>query len=281
MSREARERKKRQMNQIISFLLSTFLFTAISISLFYFGFLSPDTIKTNLSDSNYYVGMENLIISGAEDILLPTGLPPEVLNNVIDRSTVHQDIRTYLEGEFSGQRHVVNIESMNHQLRINIEDYLGDREVSSEAIDEIINALTSHYANLIAFPFLSQIVRISHIFQWVMRVFVVGGIILTLLTSLFISRMNRWKHRTYRYLAYGIGGSGLMLLIGPAILKWYEPYARVSIRPDFVYNFIVLHIERGLNLFMISGGIAIGIATLLALMSLNKVRKLKKSSKKK
>ena len=281
MSSRAREQKKRQMSQVIAFLQSTFLFAAVSISVFYFGFLAPETIKTNLSDSNYYVGMANLIIEGAEDLLIPTGLPASILEGVIDRSNVHQEVRAFLDGEFSGEPHVINVETMNRQLKENIATYLGDREVAPEAIDEIVDALTNHYINLIEFPFLSQIVRIVRIFEWVMKVFVAGGLLLTLLSGLFISRMNRWKHRTYRYWSYGVGGCGLMLWVGPALLKWYAPYERLAIRPEFVYNFLVLHIERGLGLMVLSGQILTGVAALLALISLNKVNKLKKSAKKK
>lgn len=281
MTKAKKMNEKKIICTFLSFLQSVFLLAAFGIVIFYYSFLSDGSIIESLSKANFHDELYEHIVASAEDTLLPTGLPSSILEDAFSPSGVYSDVNSYINGAFSARLYSLDQDEMAQTLQSNIGSYLAEigtsrEEVGEETIDGIVQAVLSDYADNIKFPFILQIARLTQIFRSYMLEAVIACVILSVITGIMIYSLNRWKHKAFRYYAFSFGGCAFMLIAAPLVLKIWGIYRRLAISPEFMYNFVVTHIDRSILMFILSGvvliALQIGFATISARMRSKRMR---------
>ena len=161
----------------------------------------------------------------------------------------------------------------NYKLLHSIEYYLDEigftrKEVGYGAIDEVVEAIIDDYNHYLGSPFLSYIARVSNLFHGHLRQLMLVGLAGMLLTTIIIYLVSRRsKHLTFKYFAFSFGTTALMIIVAPLALRIWGGYRRLAIGPEFVYNFIVTHIERTISTFLLVGAIFVVFYLIFILIS--------------
>lgn len=266
---------------ILSFLQSFFMFGAIATAIVYVAFLSQWGFQVNIANSGYYAGLSHHISTEMENRILPTGLPLEVLEDVVDEYMVRRDLERYVEARFNRTQVTLSEEIIRTRLSQNISRFLDsvDEEVSPETVGEIIEHMLGIYRDSLQFPFVDQLALLRYTLRIGVVGVAVGSLICGLFTGTLINKIQNWQHRAYRYWSYILGGTGLMLVAIPLWLWAEAPHRQLAIRPLFVFDFMVSYIEQGLELFKISGGVLLLAAVGLGVLSITSVPEMKRMKK--
>ena len=260
---KAKEKKTDNMiiSLILSFVLSVF-FLITSATFIINGFiLSETSVVASLSEVDYHVGVYELIRDSVGDTLLPTQLPQEIIDDAITPEAVYADLNEYVSYMFANDLASLNLErDLTVEILNDNIDYfllslgLTQSDVGYEVIAEVVDAIIADYNHYIGTPFLSYVTRVGNLFHGHLRQLVIAGIAGILITSgiiFLISRRN--KHLIFRYFAFSFGAAALMLIVAPMALRIWGVHHRLGIGPEFVYNFIVTHIERSITSFFLAG----------------------------
>ena len=246
---------------ILSFVLSVFLLIT-SATFIINGFILSETgVVGSLSEVDYHIGVYEMIRDSVGDTLLPTQLPQEIIDDAITPEAVYADLNEYVSYMFANDLANLNLERdlkvaiLNENIDYFLLSSLGltQAEVGYEVIAEVVDAIITDYNNFIGSPFLLYITRIGNLFQSHLRQLVMAGIAGILITSGIIFLVSRRsKHLIFRYFAFSFGAAALMLMAAPMALRVWGVHHRLGIELEFIYNFIVTHIERSITSFLLA-----------------------------
>jgi len=148
-------------------------------------------------------------------------------------------------------------------LNYNIDYVLSDlgttqTEVGYEIIAAVVDSIIADYNHYINTPFLSYITRLNGLFGDHLQQLILVGVAGILITSGIIYLVSRnSKHLTLRYYAFSFGAAALMLIAAPLALRIWGVYHRLAIGQEFIYDFVVTHIERSITSFLLVGALFI------------------------
>ena len=265
---------------MLSFLLSVFLLITFASLIIYGFILSGNSIITSLSVANYHEGVYEQLRDSIGDTLLPTGLPNSIIEDAITPADVYADLNEYVSSMFANYLPTLYRDQIAERLNANIDDYLLEiglsrAEVGDEVIVEIVEAIIDDYNDYISSPIISYIARVRNLFSNHMRLLITMGLVATLITTGIIYLVSRHtKYFVFRYFALSFKATALMMITAPLVLRIWGGYRRVGISPEFVYNFVVTHIERTISSFLLGGAIFIILYLIFIAISARSRRKL-------
>jgi len=138
-----------------------------------------------------------------------------------------------------------------------IDDHLLDLgltwAIENGIISDLVSEITDTYSDYFSSPFLVNIAQVSNMFVGNLWQFVttgVVGIIITMGVIFFVSR-----HFAFRYFAFSFGTAALMMLASSLALSVWGGNRILGIVPEFVYDLVVIHIERTILSFLLVGTI--------------------------
>jgi len=265
---------------ILSFSLSMFLLIA-SAALVINGFiLSRDSVIGSLREANFHEGAYEQLRSNLGDRLLPTGLPESILNGAFTPDDMYDDLNAYLVSMFDNDLPNIERDLIAQRLNYNIDDHLDDigltrLDIEDGVITDLISEIIDNYNNYISSPLLAYIARTSNMFAGHLRLLMIAGlagILITMAIIYFASRQLK-----YRYFAFSFGTAALMIMAGPLALRIWGPHHRLGIAPEFVYDFLVAHIERTISSFLLIGVLFIVLYLISIIISAKVHRKLQQT----
>ena len=273
MSKVKKNVKNRGVSLILASLLSIFfLITSITLVV-YRVVLSEAGIIASLRVVDYHEGVYERLRYRIGDILLPTGLPHQIIDDAFTPADVYVDLSAFVSAMFANYLPTFYRSAIAERLNDNIDYYLLEiglsrAEVGDEAIGEIVEAIINNYNDYIGSPLLSFIVRTSHLFNTYLRLLLVIGVVAILITMETIYLLSRrFKHLTIRYFAFSFGATAFMLIVAPLAVRIWGGYHRLGITPEFVYNFVVTHIDRTISSLLLVGAIFAGLYLLFIIIS--------------
>jgi hypothetical protein len=260
---------------VLSFVLSVLILVLSGTLIINRFVLSETGLTGSLSAANYHEGVYQLIRDNVGDTLLPTQLPYSIIDDAITSDAIYADLNEYISYMFAGnlsnlyQDRDAIVETINY----NIDYFLDGRgltqtEVGYEIIAEVVDSIIASYNHYINTPFLSYITRINGLFSDHFRQLILIGVIGMLITSGIIYLVSRrFKHLTLRYYAISFGAAALMLIAAPLALRIWGVHHRLAIGPEFVYDFVVTHIERSITTFLQVGALFVALYLIFIIIS--------------
>ena len=274
------DNRSRIISLILSFLLAVFMLITSATFVIYGFILSENGINGSLREANYYEGVYELIRDSVGDTLLPTGLPHSIIDDAITLDQVYADLNVYIEYMFANNTPYLQTDMIAEIVNSNIDYYLHElgltrAEVEYGAIEEIVEAIIDEYNHYIGSPFLAYIVRVSNVFTNQLRLLILVGLVGVLVSTAIIYLVCRHsKYLTFRYFAFSFGTTALMIIVAPLALRIWGGHHGLMVRPEFIYDFIITHIERTISTLLLIGIIFIAFYLIFILISARLQKKL-------
>lgn len=261
----------------LSFVFALCLSSLIALISIEAGVFNYSVFMNQLNKTNYYRNISNAIRENAEDILRPTGLPSEILDDVIVDNRIYLDAKNCIEAQLSEKEYVLDTSDMKEQFKKNIYNYIekSKLEVGKETesgIDKLFTDISNEYIRLLEFPFIKYLTKYKAQYE---KVFWPAVIILAIVCAglcFAIIKMHSWVHRGLRYISYGTLASAFITGIIPGVLVVTNIYKRLSISPKYLYALLVGVIQADLMVFVYMA-VALAIIFAAMLMVINMLKK--------
>lgn len=267
----SKKKDTRIICSIFAFVQTLSMVLMIMTVLLYTSFLSYGSIIRNLNSINYYEDIKEYTLERIYDILIPTGLPNSITDDVFTLETYKFNVNGYIESTLNGTVFEFETTEIRDGLTRNINAFLESEGlygyVEQSVIDEVIEAILESYISIAKLPFLSTIADYIGIYRQLLNYIVPACLVIIAFCAYMNFQINKWKHRFYRYQAYSCVATGLMITIIPLIIKVWGGYARIALQPDYINHFIVYQINALLQAFIIVGILLIISGVLIAWLS--------------
>ncbi len=254
-----RQRLRNGLSLTLAFILAMLMLCISVLFGVYVGVFNEDVILTQLNKSGYYEKVRDTIEDNLVSDLLPTGLPwQKILMNVVTLERVYIDAKQNIEAALHENVSTINESEIEATLKNNMEEYIANNKVEktkevNEGISELSTTLTKEYIRLLQFPFVKYFIKYKGIYEKLIKLFV--PIILLLIAVIIITliKMQYYKHRALRYIAYSCTAASIMLFLIPAYLLLSGIYRNIHIAPLYFYNFIVSYLRWDIIIFLYIG----------------------------
>lgn len=263
----------------LAFFLSVLLTAGTVCVVIYLGFLTENKILDSLNSKDYYSDVEAFFYEDAKDYTLPSGLPVEIVDGIVDSDTVHDDVRGYVRASLKGSGYTFATEELKENLTANIYAYFSEQgvemtQLQSETLPEYAQNIADLYEEDMKVPVVNMIPGIRAVFLKVIAVILAVEAVLGAAIVITLLKMQRWKHRSMRYMVYSTLATAGMTVI-PAIFALSSGfYKKINISSRHMYYALTGYVENGFMLFLYGAAFWLVVsAGLLAGISFMKNRK--------
>ncbi len=198
------------------------------------------------------------IESNCEDIVLSGGVPKEALEGVFDKNVVHHDINKYAEASIEGKEFTVDTSEIADKIRKNIDKYATEQNITlddsqKEELEVIIKTICDEYVRSVKIPFIDKFYDFSLIFNRIFKIAMSITIPLIIFLVVIIYNLNRFRHRTVRYIIYSITATAISTIVVPGIFLLSGKYKKIGVSPKHFYYLLVTAIEEFLKTYIYIG----------------------------
>ena len=254
-----RQRLRNGLSLTLAFVLSMLMLCISVLFGAYVSVFNEDVILTQLNKSGYYQKVRDTIEDNLVSDLLPTGLPWEkILTNVVTLERVYIDAKQNIEAALHEKTSTLKEAEIEATIQHNMDVYIRDNKVErSEEVNkgskELSATLTKEYIRLLQFPFVNYFIKYKGIYEKLMILTVPILLILMAVIVITLLKMQFFKHRALRYIAYSCTATAIMLLLIPTYLLSSSIYRNIHIAPLYFYNFIVSYLRWDIIIFLYIG----------------------------
>lgn len=253
MSKKSKKIARNILSSFLAFFLTVLLTVGTLLVSIYTGFFMKGKILDGLNYKDYYAGVEEYFYQDVKDMSIPSGLPEEVLDGIVDSQTIHEDVKGYVLAVLDGKEYVFRTEGMQKKLSDNIYAYFQDEnvqmsELQEKTIPQYVQTVADRYEEDLKVPLLTYIYKARCLCS---RLFVaVGAGILLIGGAIVFSliRLYRWKHRGLRYVIYSTIATSVMVATPAFAARISGFYKRIGISAKHLYNAFVAYVENGINM---------------------------------
>lgn len=261
------------MGIFLTLFISAFIVLIVSRLLLF----SKASFYKNIISFDYSSYVTEEFYNNAESITLPTGIPFDVFNNVINNNRIYEDIYGYVDAIFDGREYTPDTSEWEAKLKENILSYLDSQQYTvtqddEKNINDYITSIREEYCKRTQIPLFQYYVKVKVIFDKIFMAAVLGTVLGIACISFFIIKMNRWFHRGLRYIAHSMLGTVIMVTALPAFCLISGIYKRINLTPQYFYNFVMMLLTRYLQSFLFSG-LILFVLWVAAVITCEKLRK--------
>jgi hypothetical protein len=212
-------------------------------------------MKSVLTSSKYYTNLLQEIDSNAMVITIPTGLPKEVVEEIVLLEEVQEDVNSHLEKAFAGEEYQPDLEKIRSRLISNVEHYLAEKNIIpdqelNQSIEDYINLVTKEYLCRVKLPLLEHFIRMNTDYQSVYFVVLLILISVILICMIILYRLTP-RLQYFLYYAYNSTlAASLMLAVFSIILLMDRIYTGLQITPNSFYQFMIDYITTNLHIIL-------------------------------
>lgn len=259
----------------IAFLSSVFLFAflillTLRLTLFSEGYIEKQAVK-----ADYYSELTEEINRQIENSALGSNIPEGVLHQSISKELVKKDVDAYFNAMYNtGTKYSIsNEKEIQTTVSTAISNYMNEKGIqttpeSEAAVTGLSENAVKIYKGYVELPFLVSYGRKVMNYKSTLVIFmVVCGVLWALLSFSLYSSLRGYVHRLFRYWAYVWVGSGLMMLVVPAIILIQGTLTRLGIQSKAMYDFIQTYLSSFLWLFIVVGAVSIVAGIVFGLLS--------------
>lgn len=237
---------------VLAILLAIVLTIGTLISSVFFGLLNENVVRSAMVESDYYADALEYFYEASYDLTLPTGLPVDVLADLVLVEQIQGDINGYLASSFKGISYPLDTTVMEAELIERAAVYVEETEQlemtpeSEAAIQEYVTEISEQYASTVRVSAFIYIGSFHKMFVSVVLLVIPLGLLFTAAITYLIARMFHYRHKGMRYAAFSTLSATLMTGIIPVVLLIGKPYLRLGLSPEFFYNFFMSYVEKSL-----------------------------------
>lgn len=248
---------------VMAFFLSFVMFLLSICIVLKFTVFSQNYMLTTMDNDGYYGMVKTELQSRLTDLGYASGLDAEFAVDFAGSYDVKKAVETYIGSFYSGEDTIVDTTTFRQQLYSAVNDYAVQKKISIDTETEnniiyFVNEAASIYVDQIAIPFFSVIGKYIGGLSTAINITIIVLVAMTLGISAVIFFTNRYKHRRFRYLCYGLTGASLATLVIPVLVSLSDKITKVNINTRSLYNLFVGYFT---NLFMCfylcAGGLAV------------------------
>lgn len=270
-------KKNRIGRSILSGFLAFFLTILLTAATFcisiYIGFFMNGRILNGLNYKDYYASVEDYFYQRVRDMTIPSGLPPEIVDGIVDSQTIHDDVRGYVLAALEGEDYTFHTDMLEVNLTDRIYAYFEEENLEmtslqEETIPEYVGTISDEYVKDLKVPLIPYIAKVKQLYRKVLVAVLGGTLVLGAAIVIVLFRMYRWRHRGLRYIAYSTIATAVMTMVPAVMARTTGFYKRIGINAEHLYNAFVAYIENGINiLFYVAAGWLVVTGVVLLLIS--------------
>ncbi|WP_086444775.1 hypothetical protein [Candidatus Enterococcus lemimoniae] len=259
----------------IAFLSSVFLFAFLILLTLRLTLFSESYIEKQAVKADYYSELTEEINRQIENSALGSNIPEGVLHQSISKELVKKDVDAYFNAMYNtGTKYSIsNEKEIQTTVSTAISNYMNEKGIqttpeSEAAVTGLSENAVKIYKGYVELPFLVSYGRKVMNYKSTLVIFmVVCGVLWALLSFSLYSSLRGYVHRLFRYWAYVWVGSGLMMLVVPAIILIQGTLTRLGIQSKAMYDFIQTYLSSFLWLFIVVGAVSIVAGIVFGLLS--------------
>jgi len=256
---------------VMAFFLSFVLFLLSICMVLRFTVFSKDYMLGIMDHKGYYNMVRNELQSRLTDLVHASGFEEEFAVSFANGYDVKNAVQNYIDSFYSKSSTLVDTTEFKQQLHIAVEEYakLKNIEIDTETENNIIyfvNEAASIYVAQISIPFFSTVGKYIDTLNTAINITIGVLIAIALGISAVIFFTNRYKHRRFRYLCYGLTGATLATVIIPLVVSFSDKIDKVNINTRSLYNLFVGYFTNFFMYFYICAGVlaVLALASFLA-----------------
>lgn len=267
--------KKSKLKSVIycmmSFFLSLVLFLFSICMVLMFTVFSKDYMINKMESQGYYNMVKYELQTRMIDLVDASGFKKDFAVNFTNSYDVKKAVDSYIESFYSNDSTLVETTDFKQQLYQAVRQYA--REENIELTDEtengivyFINEAANIYVNQISIPFFSVIGKYLYNTRNILNI-VSGSLAITaVIIVCIIYFTNRFKHRRYKYICYGLLGGALTTAVLPTFILSLNMIPKVNITTHSLYNLFVGYFNTFFYSFYICVGIMLALAVITFIM---------------
>lgn len=220
---------------LVLFLLSVFMVLKTTI-------FSKEYMYGVMNSSGYYAMVKTELIAELQSLGKASGFDDEFSEKFVNSLDIQDSVEKYISSFYSGESTLVDTISFKQQLYKAIDQYIIDKNysnVSNDSIDYFVNSAADIYINQISIPFFSTIANYIYKASPYITIIILVLFAATLAIMAIIFFTNKYRHRRFRYLCYGLSGACLTTVVIPCFVFLSGKIPQINISTRSLYNLFV------------------------------------------
>lgn len=220
---------------LVLFLLSVFMVLKTTI-------FSKEYMYGVMNSSGYYAMVKTELIAELQSLGKASGFDDEFSEKFVNSLDIQDSVEKYISSFYSGESTLVDTISFKHQLYKAIDQYIIDKNysnVSNDSIDYFVNSAADIYINQISIPFFSTIANYIYKASPYITIIILVLFAAALAIMAIIFFTNKYRHRRFRYLCYGLSGACLTIAVIPCFVFLSGKIPQINISTRSLYNLFV------------------------------------------
>lgn len=268
--RRKKSKLKPFLYSVMAFFLSFVLFLLSICMVLEFTVFSKDYMINTMDSKGYYSMVRYELQSCLTDLVYASGFEPEFAVSFANGYDVKKAVESYINSFYAGDNNLVDTTEFKQQLYAEVQNYAKQNNIeitdsTEENIIYFVNEAANIYKDQISIPFFSVIGKYIDDFYNTLNIIIGVLTALALGISAVIYFTNRYKHRRYKYLCYGLAGGALSSIIIPIFISASNIIPKINITTRSLYNLFVGYFTGLFSYFYICSG-AFAILALLAFL---------------
>lgn len=220
---------------LVLFLLSVFMVLKTTI-------FSKEYMYGVMNSSGYYAMVKTELIAELQSLGKASGFDDEFSEKFVNSLDIQDSVEKYISSFYSGESTLVDTISFKQQLYKAIDQYIIDKNysnVSNDSIDYFVNSAADIYINQISIPFFSTIANYIYKASPYITIIILVLFAAALAIMAIIFFTNKYRHRRFRYLCYGLSGACLTTVVIPCFVFLSGKIPQINISTRSLYNLFV------------------------------------------
>lgn len=197
-----------------------------------------------MNSCGYYSMIKTELTEELQNLGNASGFDKEFSENFVNSLDIQTSIHDYISSFYSGASTLVDTTLFKQSLYNAIDQYIIDKgldksKISSENIDYFVSSATDIYVNQISIPFFSVIANYIYKTQPIINGLLIGLSLAALVIVAIIFFTNKYWHRRFRYLCYGLTGACITTAIIPCFVFLSGKIPQININTRSLYNLFV------------------------------------------
>lgn len=226
----------------------------------YFGAYNNNSIQRQLMESDYFLGVTQMIRETAQGQLEKAGYDGKIASEVYTLSSVYIEEKQYISKVLAGQEDAtVSTEGIEDVLRTEVTGK------SDESNQQMIETLKDTYVNMLQFKLGRVIYESRASFLGWFYLTCIVSIIMLLIFFILACRLYGYPHKAARIMCISILVSSCLVAGGAVLAKVLKVTTKIKATPVYYLQFLQKYAAWSINVLMYVGCLGILVAIALVI----------------
>lgn len=226
----------------------------------YFGVYNNASIQRQMMESDYFLGVTQMIRETAQGQLEAAGYDGKIATEVFSLSSVYIEEKQYINKVLAGRKDVqISTDGIDDALNTEV---VGKDDVSNQ---KMITELKETYTNMLQFNLGKVIYQSRKSFTGWFYLIMIISIIMLLTLFVLTCRLYGYPHKAARVMCIAILASSCLISGGAVVAKVLKITDRIKATPVYYLQFLQKYAAWSINVLMYVGCLGILVAIALVI----------------